>query len=97
MKKPLTEEYFINWWLEKYHHTNLTKVMEEHPEWADDPPSHSMEFYAAYPCTQEEHDVWYEWAIDVIAKHYRISKKSAKQRFSLPYLNVSPTVQPKKP
>ena len=92
MKARLTEELFVNWWLEKYHDTNLDKVLENHPEWQDDPPSHSREFYAAYTVTDEQHDEWYAWAIQKVMKHYRYGKKRAERDFCLPYLDVSPMV-----
>lgn len=34
-KKQISEEDLINWWLERYHHTNLERVMEEHPDWKE--------------------------------------------------------------
>ena len=34
-KKQISEEDLINWWLEKYHNTNLERVMEEHPDWKE--------------------------------------------------------------
>ena len=34
-KKQLSDVDLINWWLEKYHNTNLEKVKEEHPDWKE--------------------------------------------------------------
>ena len=91
MKAKLTEEEFVNWWLTEYHDTNLNEVRVSHPQWKDS--SYSREFYEAYPVTQEQHDEWYEWAIERLMKHYKISKKRAKKDFSFPYLNVSPLIK----
>jgi hypothetical protein len=91
MKPNLTEEEFINWWLEKYHNTNLEEVIQKHPEWKNE--DHSRDFYTTYAVTQEQHDEWYEWAIQRIMKHYRYGKKMAQKQFAFPYLNVSPTVK----
>ena len=93
MKEKLTEELFINKWLEDYHNTSLEEVEKKHPEWIKDPSKGSREFYKTYAVSQIEHDEWYRWAIDVIAKHYRWSKKRAKKEFWLAYLNVSPSIK----
>jgi len=105
MKAKLTEEEFINWWLEKYHNTNLDQVKKDHPEWnsdhleknSDEWRVHSGEstraFYTAYMVTEEQHDEWYEWAIQRIMKYYRYSKKRAHRGFSIPSLNVSPQIK----
>jgi len=92
-KADLTEEYIIDWWRGKYHNTNLVKVLEAHPEWQDDPPSHSREFYAAYPCTQAQSDEWEKWMLDILAKTYRISKKYARRSSWPIILNCSPMVK----
>ena len=34
-KKQISDVELINWWLEKYHNTNLEKIMEEHPDWKE--------------------------------------------------------------
>lgn len=31
--KKVNDSDLINWWLEKYHNTNLDKIKETHPEW----------------------------------------------------------------
>lgn len=92
-KKELTEEHFINWWLEKYHDTNLDKIIEANPSWKENPPDHTREFYEAYQCTQEQHDEWYDWAIETVMKHFRWGKKRAKKEFLWTYLNVSPMIK----
>ena len=91
MKKQLNADDIVNWWLEKYHKTNLDKVKELHPEWMDG--DHSREFYDTYAVTQAQHDEWYDWVIRTLAKHRRISLKAAKRWFIWPYLNLSPTVK----
>jgi len=93
MKAKITEEEAINWWLEKYHNTNLAKVMESHPEWRDNPPSHAREFYREYEVTQEQHDEWHEWFIALVMKRYRIGRKLAERRTCFDYLNISPSIK----
>ena len=93
-KKELTEEMFLDWWLEKYHNTSIKKIQEEHPEWNDKNPDYNSRiFYETYPCTQAQHDEWYKWAIDTVAKHLRCSKKYAKRQFCFVYLNTAPNVK----
>ena len=91
--KELYEEEFIDWWLEKYHDTNLDKIAELHPEWILEPQKHNMTFYNTYACSQEQHDEWYQWAIGRIMQHRRCGKKRAIRGFAFDYLNVSPTIR----
>lgn len=91
MKKKLTADDIVNWWLEKYHNTNMDKILEEHPEWADG--DHHREFYAAYQVTQAQHDEWYEWFIGVIQKEFKVSKKYAKSHSWVTSLNTAPRVK----
>ena len=88
MKKPLTQEMFYNWWLQKYHGTTIQNIMDNEPELAK-----TIDWYKKYAVTQEQHDEWYKWAIDTIAKHYRMSKKAAVRHFAFDYLNLSPAVK----
>jgi len=116
MKPELTEEEFINWWLKKYHNTDLNGVRKAHPKWTKsekrkpkpkyfpywlwylfikDINKYTRDFYKTYAVTQEQHDEWYEWAINRIAKYYRYSKKRAKRMFCWDYLNVAPSIKDK--
>ena len=47
MKKQVEQKDLINWWLEKYHNTNLDKVMEENPDWKEK----IQRFYSKYKVT----------------------------------------------
>ena len=89
MKAKINSDELVNWWLDKYHNTNLDEVREKHG-W-EDGKDHSREFYEAYKVSQEQHDEWYEWAIRLIMKRYRRGKKWAKEAFVFPYLNVAPS------
>src|SRR6056297_2745856 len=93
-KQKVTEEDLLNWWLGKYHDTSVKKVMEDHPEWdVGSKEWDSRIFYDTYPCTQEQHDQWYDWAIETIMKDFRIrSKKRAQKDFAFVYLNTSPKI-----
>jgi len=85
-------EYFLNGWLKPCHNITMTQVEESHPEWMKEPQKHTRDFYNTYQVSQEQHDEWYIWAINEIAKKYRCSKKKAKHDFALAYLNVAPSV-----
>jgi len=85
-----TGNEYINQWL-KYHDTTIEEVIKEHPEWQEN----SREFYQAYPVTQEQHDEWYEWAIQTVMKEYRMGRKRAKKEFCFPYLDLAPNVKEK--
>ena len=91
-RKELTEEYVINWWLEKYHNTNLDQVLKDHPEW-DDGENHSRDFYNTYAVTQKQHDEWHKWFIDTVAKTHGTSKKWARKNTCFDYLNVAPSIK----
>ena len=93
MKAKLTETEIIDWWLDKYHNTNLDKVKRDHPEWEKDPEKHSRDFYQTYAVTTEQHNEWYDWFIKRVMKHYKIGKKRAIKDTAIDYLNVSPTVK----
>lgn len=86
-RKELKADDFYNWWLQKYHNTTVQEIMEKEPELCATP-----EWYKKYAVTQEQHDEWYEWAIQTIMKHYHWSRKMAIRQFCFPYLNVAPTI-----
>ena len=83
-----TEDYFRDWWLQKYHNTNSKELVEKEPELCK-----TIEWFKKYPCTQEQHDEWYDWAIGEVMKKYKFTKKRAKYNFCFIYLNVSPYVK----
>ena len=91
MKKKLDMDNIINWWLEKYHDTNIEKVLEQHPTW--EKGDHSREFYEAHQVTQEQHDEWYEWFIKAFMKEYRVGRKYTIKNSWVIYLNASPMVR----
>ena len=93
-KKQLTEEDLINWWLEKYHNTNLAEVAKLHPDWRNDNPDYnSRMFYSAYQCTEEQHDEWRAWAFEAYRKFTKLNKRTAERGFCFIYLNTSPMVK----
>jgi len=86
--KKLTTEYIINGWLEKYHGITIEQLVETEPELCK-----SGDWYEKYAITQEQHDEWYEWALDEIRKATKLSKKTVKRRFTFDYLNVAPSLK----
>jgi len=92
MKKKLKEEDLVNWWLEKYHNTNLERIKEKNPERAENPYEHTREFYAKYPVTEEQHDEWNTWAKSYVKKMTGYSKALIDKGWWSVYLNCSPSV-----
>jgi len=92
MKKVKTED-LINWWLNKYHNTNLDQVKENHPEWLKNPEEHTRDFYEAYKVTQEQHDEWEKWAKDYTKKVTGIKGKLFNRSWGFVYLNSSPSIK----
>ena len=91
MKKVNTED-LINWWLEKYHNTNLEKVKETHPEWKENPSEHTMAFYRKYAVTQEQHDEWLEWAKEHTKKVTKVKGRMFDKSWGFVYLDCAPSV-----
>ncbi len=87
-KEQLTADMFYNYWLSKYHGITVQELKEKEPELIKTP-----DWYKKYAVTQAQHDEWYEWAIDTVAKHRKCSKKTAKDLFLWDYLNLSPSVK----
>jgi hypothetical protein len=83
----LTENYFRDYWLGKYHNTNCEEVVKKHPRLVK-----TSKWFAKYPCTTQQHDEWYDWAIKTIQKHYKCSKMQARKMFCFDYLNVAPNI-----
>jgi len=88
MKKLLEKDFIMDWWLEKYHGITCNWLRKNEPELIKTP-----DWYKKYTVTQEQHDTWYNWAIDYMAKYYRISKKVTKRRFCFDYLDCSPSIK----
>ena len=88
MKKLLTTDFIMDWWLNKYHNITCDWLRENEPELIKTP-----DWYKKYAVTEEQHDEWYEWAIDYMAKYYRMSKKNTRRNFVFDYLNCSPSIK----
>ena len=87
MKKLLTQEFIMDYWLKKYHNISIQWLLENEAEFVK-----SFNWYKKYAVTQEQHDEWYNWAIDYMAKYYRKSKKRTKYDFAFDYINCSPSI-----
>ena len=92
MRNKVNVEDLINWWLEKYHNTDLDKVFEDNPEWEDNPQTHSREFYQKYPVTQEQHDEWEKWAKEYTKKVTGVKGKLFDNSWGWTYLNCAPNI-----
>lgn len=92
MKKKVSSKILINWWLEKYHNTDLDKILEENPKWKENPENYTRDFYNKYKVTQEQHDEWEVWAKEYTKKITKISIKNLNRSWWSIYLNTSPSV-----
>lgn len=93
MKKLPSTDELVELWLEKYHNTNLQKVLEENPEWKENPHEHTRDFYQKYLVTQEQHDEWEKEAKVLLNKKYKISKWLIDRGWWSVYLNCSPSIK----
>jgi len=92
MRKQVSSDELVNWWLDKFHSTSLDKVLEENPEWKDNPQEHTREFYIKYAVTQEQANEWEAWAKEHIKKITKMSKKLIDKGWWSVYLDCSPSV-----
>lgn len=86
-KSELTAEFIMDWWLSKYHNTSCKEIVRKHPRLCK-----TSRWYNLYPVTQEQHDEWYKWAIDILSKTLKVSKTYTKRAFVFDYLNCAPNV-----
>lgn len=91
--KKVNPDDLVNWWLDKYHNTNLTEVLKHNPEWKDNPNEHTRDFYRKYEVTQEQHDEWQEWAKEYVREITKLSKKMINHSWPGIYLNCAPNVK----
>lgn len=87
-RKELTQEQLINGWLQKYHNISVVELIEKEPELVK-----TSDWFEKYAVSQEQHDEWYEWAIEQVCKYFRCGKKHAKRAFAFDYLNIAPAVK----
>ena len=90
--KKVDANDLINWWLEKYHNTKLEKILEENPEWKENPREHSKDFYEKYAVTQEQHDEWEKWAKEYTKKVTKANKRLLERGWGFVYLDTSPQI-----
>ena len=91
--KKVNSEDLINWWLGKYHNTSLGEILEETPEWKENPDKHTRDFYDKYRVTQEQHDEWLEWAKDYTKKVTKIKGKMFDRSWGFVYLQCAPSIK----
>jgi dTDP-D-glucose 4,6-dehydratase len=84
-----TGNEIMNWWLVPYHGKTIEEIFEANPEYKDD----NRKFYQDYAVTQEQHDEWYELALDKLQKSLKWKRDMVKREFAMPYLNLAPSVK----
>ena len=84
-----TRDELMNWWLEKYHNTNVEGVIKNHPEEV----LKSADWFKLYPVTQEQEKEWINWAKDYIKKKEGWHNALLERTFPFIYLNTAPYVK----
>lgn len=92
MRNLVNPDDLVNWWLEKYHNTNLDKVLEDNPDWKVNPQEHTREFYNKYRITQEQYNEWEKWAKEYTKKVTKLSKKMVDRGWWAVFLNCAPNI-----
>ena len=92
-RKLVDPTVLIDWWLTKYHNTNLKEVQDTHPEWLEEPEKHTNDFYREYMVTQEQHDEWEKWAKEYTKKITKVNKAVLERSWVWTYLNTAPRVK----
>jgi len=87
-KSDLTEEFIINGWLTPNFGITVKWLVENESELIK-----TIDWYKKYSVSQKAHNTWYNWAIDIISKTLRMSKKITKRRFAINYLNCAPNIK----
>lgn len=88
-KKRTTREDILNYWLQKYHNTNVQELIEKHPKEVLENP----DWFKLYPVTDAQHDEWYNWAISTLSKEYKFSKEMTRKQFVFMYLDTAPNIK----
>lgn len=90
--RKVNPNILVNWWLEKYHNTNLDKILEENPDWKENPKEHTREFYEKYPVTKAQHDEWEKWAKEYTRKVTKANKHLLERGWGYVYLDTAPSI-----
>lgn len=84
--KTIDRDIILNWWLEKYHNTNVEEVVKNHPKEVLESP----EWFKLYPVTKEQYDEWKVWAKSYIKKELKLPNTLVDRRFWSIDLDCSP-------
>lgn len=91
--KIVNTKDLINWWLTKYHNTNLDEVLELYPHWKEKPQDYNRDFYETFAVTQEQHDEWLKWAKDYTKRVTGIKGRLFDRSWGFLYLDTSPQIK----
>lgn len=86
--KELTQEHFINYWLEKGHGVTVDWLKKNEGELIK-----TSSWYKKYAVEKSLHDEWREWAIKEVMKYYKWNRNMAERQFTFAYLNLAPSVK----
>jgi hypothetical protein len=86
--KQVSREELLDWWLTKYHNTNVKELIEKYPPEVLQSP----DWFKMFPVTQEQEAEWMVWAKKYIKEVTKVSKKMLEKNWPFIYLDCSPYV-----
>jgi hypothetical protein len=86
--KQVYREDLLDWWLMKYHNTNVKELIDKYPKEVLSSP----EWFKMFPVTEEQKDEWVKWAKDHIRKTTKISKTMVDRQWHYIFLDCAPYV-----
>lgn len=90
-KKIPSKDDLINWWLFKFHTTNIKEVVEKYPEEVK-----FAEWFKLFPVTKSQYSEWETWAKNYLKVECKLTKWQIKQVWWKVILDCSPYVKPDK-
>jgi len=92
-KQKLTQDDIINWWLGRFFNTNLKQILEENPEWKENPDEHTRDFYEKYAVTKEQHDAFEKYFYKEVPKVLKVTQKYWRRYGCWTYLDTAPSIK----
>ena len=86
--KKIERNVLMDWWLQKFHNTNIEEVITTHPKEVLESP----DWFKLFPCTQEQCDEWEMWAKDYLRKEGKFPQRMVDRGWGLVFLDCAPYV-----
>lgn len=86
--RTIDRTILLDWWLEKYHNTNVKQVIETHSKEVLEDPN----WFKLYPVTKDQEEKWIKWAKSYIKRITRMNDAFLERQWPYVYLDCSPFV-----